>query len=78
MNEMKPIHEMIHILYQWLQTMYTSVKSFAFRNVLNYTTSGFPLIRGFPSHGWNDTHHFMVIAEQVYKCEVFHCLKYES
>ena len=39
--------------------------------VLNYTTSGLPLIRGFPSHGWNDTHHFTVIARQVYTCEVF-------
>ena len=24
--------------------------------VLNYTTLGFPIIRGFPSHEWNDTH----------------------
>ena len=38
MNEMKPIHEMIPIFYQWLLTMYTSVKSFAFWKVLNYTT----------------------------------------
>ena len=48
MNEMKPIHEMIHIFYQWLLTMYTSVKSVAFRNVLNYTTSEFPLIGDSP------------------------------
>ena len=33
MNEMKPIREIIPILYQWLLTMYTSVKSFAFWNV---------------------------------------------
>ena len=37
MNEMKPIHEMIPIFYQWLLTMYTSVKSFAFWKLLNNT-----------------------------------------
>ena len=39
--------------------------------LLGCTTSGFPLIRGFPSHGWNDTHPFKMIAGQVYECAFF-------
>ena len=78
MNDIKPIHEMIPILYQWLQTMYKSVKSFAFLKVLNYTTSEFKLIKGFPSHGWNDTLPLTIIAGQVYACEIFHYLKNKS
>ena len=38
MSEMKSIHEMIPIFYKWLLPMYTSVKSFAFWKLLNYTT----------------------------------------
>ena len=68
MSEMKPIHEMIPILYQWQLAKYTTVQSFAFWNVRvklynfrvsvynHYTTLVFPFIKGLPSHGWHDTH----------------------
>ena len=36
--------------------------------VLNYATLGFPFIRGFPSHEWNDTHPLTMTASQVYEC----------
>ena len=35
--------------------------------VLKYATSGFPFIRGFPSHEWNDTHPLTMTASQVYE-----------
>ena len=73
MNEMK------HNRSQWLLPKYTNVKIFTFLKV-NVKLYNFrvPFSKGFPSHGWNDTHHFTVIAEQVYKCEAFHFQKNES
>ena len=41
---------------------------------LNYTTLGFPFIRGFPSHGWNETHPLTMTADQVYEFEKFQSL----
>ena len=38
---------------------------------LNYTTLGFPFIKGLPSHEWNDTHLLTMIAGQEYDCEKF-------
>ena len=32
--------------------------------VLNYATLGFPFIRGFPSHEWNDTRLLTMIGGQ--------------
>ena len=34
--------------------------------VLKYATLGFPFIRGFPSHEWNDTHSLSMTGIQVY------------
>ena len=38
---------------------------------VKYTTSGFPFIRGFPSHEWNDTRLLKMIGGQLYECEKF-------
>ena len=62
MNEMKPIFK------RWLLPNYTSVKRFAFWKVSVKITLGFPFIRGFSSHEWNDTHPLMMTASQVYEC----------
>ena len=43
--------------------------------VLNYTTFGFPFIRGFPSHEWNETYPLTMIAGQLNDCEKLHFLK---
>ena len=45
--------------------------------VLKYATLGFPFIRGFPSHEWNDTHPLTMAACQVYASEKFRFLKSE-
>ena len=45
--------------------------------MVNYTTSGFPFIRGFPSHEWYDTHPLTMIASQLYEDEKFRFLKSE-
>ena len=45
--------------------------------MLNYTTLGFPLIRGFTSHERYETHPWMMTASQVYACEKFHFQKSE-
>ena len=36
--------------------------------VLKYATLGFPFIRGFPLHEWNDTIPLTMTASQVYEC----------
>ena len=46
--------------------------------VLNYASLSFPLIRGFPSHKWNETRALTMTAGQVYDCEKFRLLKRES
>ena len=43
--------------------------------MLNYEILGFPFIRGFPSHEWNDTRRLTMIGGHVYECEMFHFLK---
>ena len=40
--------------------------------MLNYTTLGFPFIRGFPSHERNETLLSTMTASQVYPCEKWH------
>ena len=42
-----------------------------------YTTLGFPFIRGFPSHEWNDTRLLTMIAGQLYEGEKLRFLKNE-
>ena len=46
--------------------------------VLNYANLGFPFIRGFPSHEWNDTQPLTMAACQVYACEKFHSFNDDS
>ena len=43
--------------------------------MLNYAILGFPFIRGFPFHEWNETHPLTMIAGQVYECEKINFLK---
>ena len=43
--------------------------------MLNHTTLGFPFIKGFPSHEWNDTRPLTMIAGQLYECQKFRFLK---
>ena len=45
--------------------------------VLNYATVGFPFIRGFPSHEWNETLRSTMTAGQLYYREKVHFLKSE-
>ena len=57
------MNEMIHVFYEWNDTrvltmiggqLYEGKKvSLSEKWMVNYTTSGFPFIRGFPSHEWN-------------------------
>ena len=59
MNEMKPIHDMIPILYQWLLAKYTIVKSFAFWKVsVNLCNFRIPVYKGVPLP-WMKWHTFM-------------------
>ena len=37
-----------------------------------YASLGFPFIRGFPSHEWNETRALAMTAGQVYDSEKFH------
>ena len=43
--------------------------------MVNYTTLGFPVIRGFPSHEWNETRPLTMIAGQLYEGEKLRFLK---
>ena len=45
--------------------------------MLNYTTSGFPFIRGFPSHEWYDTRPLKMTAGHLYWFKQLHFLKSE-
>ena len=45
--------------------------------MVKYTTSGFPFIRGFLSHEWNDTRLLTMIGSQLYEGEKFCFLKSE-
>ena len=45
--------------------------------MVKYTTSGFPFIRGFLSHEWNDTRLLTMIGGQVYDGKKFRFLKSE-
>ena len=45
--------------------------------VLNYTTLGFPFIRGFPFYEWNETYALTMTGCKVYYREKFHFLKSE-
>ena len=72
MDELKPI-----LNDEWLPTTLQWTFSFSEKWVLIYTTWGFPFIRGFPSHEWNDTHPLTTTAGQVYECEKFDFLESE-
>ena len=50
--------------------IYTSLKSFSDKFVLNYATLGFPFISGFPFHEWNETHPFTMTAGKLYNWKV--------
>ena len=52
--------------------VYTCAKdSLSEKFVLKNATLGSPFIRGFPSHGWHETHPLTMIAGQVYEFESF-------
>ena len=58
-------------------TIRVSKSSLSEKWVLNYTTSGFPFLKGFPSHEWNETRRLAMIGGQLYECEKFRFLKSE-
>ena len=64
------------ILQTWLLANKTTV-SLSEKLVLNYTTLGFPFIRGFPSHEWNETRPLTMTGGQLYECQKLHFLKSE-
>ena len=73
------MNEMIPLPWRWLFFLvYACVKiSLSEKLMLNYATLGFPFIRGFPSHEWNETNPLTTTAVQVYECEKFNFLKSE-
>ena len=73
------MNEMIPLPWRWLFFLvYACVKvSLSEKWMLNYATLGFPFIRGFPSHEWNETHPLTTTAGQVYECEKFNFLNSE-
>ena len=65
-----------HPLTMTASQVYECVKvSLSEKWVLNYTTLGFPFIRGFSSHEWKDTHPLTTTAGQVYEFEKFNFMK---
>ena len=61
----------------WWPTIRVWKVSLSEKWVLNYTTSGFPFLMGFPSPEFDDTHPLTITGGQLYECENFRFLKSE-
>ena len=70
--------EMKHVFnYDFRPTIRVYMVSFSEKWALNHETLGFPFIKGFPSHEWNDTRPLMMIAGQLYECQKIRVAKSE-
>ena len=64
------MNEMIHVFNDdWWPTVRGWNNSLSEKWMLKYTTSGFPFLRGFPSHEWNDIRVLTMIGGQLYEGE---------
>ena len=61
----------------WWPTIRVSKAPLSKKWVLKCTTWGFPFLKRFPSHGWNETRRLAMFGGEIYECETFDFLKSE-